>query len=437
LVSVLEGGVRRREAEGRVTRAEGTEFLSVALDDDGACAGVVAADVASGELAGFEADAVIAATGGAAMLYGKSTNPVFSNGSAAAALYAQGAALANAEFIQFHPTAMPGRDKNRLISEAARGEGGRIFTVKEGKRWYFLEEMFPEWGNLITRDKASQAIYYVCNELGLGLGGKYDVALDISHLPHKDVEEKLKSVCELYERYAGESPEKKPMSVSPSAHYFMGGLYVNDRHMTTVPGLFAAGECDHQYHGANRLGGNSTLSAVYSGTRAGGFAAGYAGETRRTDRKFVTAELERQRELDGRIRGMRGGTNPYALRAKLGNMMRENLFIVRYNEVLEYTDKIIDTYEARWNDIDALDYAVGSNQTVFDIRQLKNMLLYARAIAKSALARDESRGAHYKPDFPARDDGRFLKTTVTRLSGGKPKVSFAPVDLSVMGAGGV
>jgi succinate dehydrogenase / fumarate reductase flavoprotein subunit len=432
LVLACESMARYYEAAGKITRAEGFEFLSVAKDGGGRCAGVVAQHVASGEIRGFPASAVVAATGGGSRIYGKSTNPIFSNGSAAAALYLQGAALANPEFVQFHPTAMLGSSKTRLISEGARGEGGRLFTYKDGAPWYFLEEMFPEWGNLITRDKASQAIYYVCNELGLGIE-RYAVLLSISHLPEETRRQKLQSVIELYCKYGGADPDREPMKVFPAAHYFMGGLYVDDNHMTTMPGVFAAGECDYAYHGANRLGGNSLLSSLYGVFAAGLAAALYEGETSGDADRILESEVRRQQDMDEKLKKMNGAENPYILADHFGIMLRENLFIVRYNEILEFTDDVILNYMKRWENINILDTGRPANHTVLFVRQLRGMMEYARVMAKAALLRNESRGAHYKPDFPQRDDARFLKTTVASYGiDGSPAIRYRDVDTSLL-----
>ena len=218
---------------------------------------------------------MIYGTGGPGMVYGRSTNSQICTGAAAIALYRQGVWYANGEFIQIHPTAIAGEDKNRLISEAVRGEGGRIWTYKDGKRWYFLEEWFPKYGNLVPRDIASRSIIKVCREMKLGIDGKDIVYLDISHLDRHALEQKLAGILEIYEKFMAEDPSKVPMRVFPSVHYSMGGIYIDNRHMTNVPGILAAGECDYQYHGANRLGANSLLSCIQGGLTAAARAKEY------------------------------------------------------------------------------------------------------------------------------------------------------------------
>lgn len=429
ILTQCESVCRYYEVNGKITRYENFEFLSVCIDRNGHCAGVTAQHVPSGEIKGFSGDIVIMATGGSANIYGKSTNPLYSNGSAIGGLFEQGALIANPEFFQFHPTAMLGNEKNPLISECARGEGGRVFTYKDNQRWYFLEEMFPEWGNLITRDEASKAIYYVCNELNLGAGNKYEVLLDISHLDHSIKKEKLKSIIEQYRLYSDGDPDKIPMRIFPSAHYYMGGLYVDDKSMTSIKGLFAAGECEFSYHGANRLGANSLLSAIYDGETATLNALEYDYES--DDSECVREEIARQTDIDKNIKSMSGTENPWNLTKKLGNLMRENVFIVRYNEILEFTETALLNMLDRFDSINVIDKQMCENQSVLAVRQLKNMLHLARATTRAALMRDESRGAHYKPQFPDRNNTDFLKTTIVSYDNGGIDVSYKDVDTSL------
>ncbi len=252
------------------------------------------ADQHSLETTALLADAVVMATGGIGLIYGQTTNSVICTASAAARCYMQGVWYANGELIQIHPTAIAGTDKCRLISESVRGEGGRVWVPKqagdprkgvdipESERWYFLEEKYPKYGNLVPRDVASRELFDVCVNQGMGVGGKWEVYLDVSHIPEKTLRHKLEGVLEIYEKFMGENPYHTPMRVFPAMHYTMGGIYCGygtetDRkadlpagweqykHMTNVNGLFAGGEADYQYHGANRLGANSLLSCLWAG----------------------------------------------------------------------------------------------------------------------------------------------------------------------------
>ena len=329
----LDEQVRRHEDSGKVTKYEGWEFLKAVIDGEGVCRGCIAQNLATMEIRVFRADVVIIATGGAGVIYGKSTNSSINTGSAASIVYQQGAAYANAEFIQIHPTAMLGDDKTRLMSESARGEGGRVWTYKDGKPWYFLEEMYPGYGNLVPRDIASRAIHKVCVEMGLGIDGKNQVYLDLSHLDKDFLERRLGGIIEIYEKFHGDDPKKVPMKIYPGIHYFMGGVHVNWHHMTSIPGLFAAGECDYMYHGANRLGANSLLSAAYSGTVCGPAAADYIAGLGKlaAEEDGSLYETYRQKEVayDDYVRKLNGDENPFVLHQEMGELMTRNVGIVR------------------------------------------------------------------------------------------------------------
>lgn len=434
ILYALDEQVRRFEAKGLVEKFEGWEFLRAVIDDQGVCRGIVAGNISNLEINFFPAEAVIMATGGIGMIFGKSTNSLVCNGSAQSILYQQGAKYANGEFIQVHPTAIAGGDKLRLISESVRGEGGRLWTYRDGKRWYFLEEKYPSYGNLVPRDIASREIFNVCVEMGLGVDGKNFVYLDVTHLDRKTLEYKLGGVLEIYQKFTGEDPYTKPMKVFPAVHYTMGGLWVDYNQMTNIPGLFAIGECDYQYHGANRLGANSLLSCIHSGLIVGEKISNYLSSLSDScfdipkslferESTFVTNKFEGYKKLDGT-------ENPYNLYEELGNIMTENVTVVRYNDKLKITlDKLKELRE-RVEKVNPLDRTNLANQTVFFINQLQNMFELAIAITKGAYLRNESRGSHYKPEFPQRDDENFLKTTVAEYNPEEPKISYEDIDIS-------
>ncbi len=436
LLYTCDEQVRRYEDMGLVKKYEGWEFLSVIQDDKGICRGCVAQNLATMEIRAFLGDAVIIATGGAGMIFGKSTNSVINTGSAASIVYQQGAAYANGEFVQIHPTGMLGDDKTRLMSESARGEGGRIWTYKDGKPWYFLEEMYPAYGNLVPRDIAARAIYKVCVEMGLGIDGKNQVYLDLTHLPADFLTKRLGGIIDIYESFYGDDPRKIPMKIFPAVHYFMGGIHVDWNHMTCIPGLFAAGECDYMYHGANRLGANSLLSALYSGTVAGpavvNYIKGLNGLAEEGSQGLAAREVKKQQAVHESIIRMSGSENPYVLHEEMGELMTKNVSIVRYNKALAETDVRLQEFQERWHHINITDNNDYSNQTVMFVRQLKNMMELARVITLGALRRDESRGSHYKPEFPKRDDANFLKTTIAQWTPDGPAFSWEPVDISLI-----
>jgi succinate dehydrogenase / fumarate reductase flavoprotein subunit len=437
MLYALDEQVRRYEAQGQVRKFETWEFTGAIIDDGGVCRGITALDLRRMEVETFLADTVALATGGPGIVFGRSTNSVVNTGTAASAVYQQGAFYANGEFIQVHPTAIPGEDKLRLISESVRGEGGRMWTVRDGKPWYFLEEMYPAYGNLVPRDIASRAVFKVVFEMGLGVDGENAVYLDVTHKDPEELTRKLGGVLEIYEKFKGADPRVVPMKVFPAMHYSMGGLWVDYGQMTNVPGLFAVGEVDYQYHGANRLGANSLLSCLFGGIVCGPSMLAYAkGLTRAAADVAADPVVERARtreqERYDRIYRMDGGENAYALWRELGEWMTKHVTVERYNDNLRRTDDKIRELQERWGRIGLNDRGRWMNQEASFVRQLWNMLELARVITLGALARDESRGAHYKPDFPERDDARFLKTTKARWTAEGPALSYEDVDVSMI-----
>ena len=431
LLYALDEQVRRWEVKGKVTKYEFWEYIHAIKNKDGIVRGIVAQNMNSNEIKSFPADVVILATGGPGQVFGRCTASTICNGSAVSSAYQQGAHIGNPEFIQIHPTAIPGSDKNRLMSEACRGEGGRIWTYKDGKPWYFLEEMYPAYGNLVPRDVASRAIFKVCVHMGLGIDNDRRVYLDLSHIPADYLERKLGGILEMYSEFVGQDPRKVPMEIFPSVHYSMGGIWVDRNHHTNLPGLMAAGECDHQYHGANRLGANSLLSAAYSGFIAGPEALRWArsGElgTALTEEEMESARKEAVEEFD-RIRNMTGSVNAHQLHQEMGEIMYDYVSIERDNKGLDICLEKLKDILKRWDDIGVTDHGTWANQEAMFVRQLRNMILYAMAVTKAARCRDESRGAHAKilldesgermtdADgelvFYGRDDEHFMKTSI-------------------------
>jgi succinate dehydrogenase / fumarate reductase flavoprotein subunit len=439
LLYALDEQARRHEAEGRINKFEYWEFIDVIKDGDGRCRGALAMDLRRMKMRVFPASAVILATGGPGLVYGRSTNSSINTGSAAMAAYRAGVKYANGEYIQIHPTAIPGNDKLRLMSEAARGEGGRVWVprsaddkrapkqIPEAERWYFLEERYPRFGNLVPRDVASREIYDVCINHGLGIGGKSMVYLDLTHKPAEELDKKIKGIMEIYEKFAGEDPRHEPMKIFPAVHYSMGGMWVDyeatangmiaanhpKNHSTNVPGLYAAGECEYQYHGANRLGANALLSCIYAGSISGPAAVAYAkngpspDEVNGLGEKAVKAWEKKLGDYSKR----EGGENPFAVWREMGEAMIANVLIVRENKRLKETlDKLYD-YKERVSKCHVPDGGSFANQSLMFLYQLENMVELALVIAKGALLRDECRGAHYKPDFLVQPPDDFKPET--------------------------
>jgi succinate dehydrogenase / fumarate reductase flavoprotein subunit len=447
LLYALDEQVRRYESEGKVTKHESREFLSAVLDSERICRGICAMDLRSMEVCAFAGDAVIVATGGIGAVFGKSTNSVVCTGSAQSALYQQGCYYANGEFIQVHPTAIPGEDKLRLMSESARGEGGRVWVPKvqgdkrdpksipANERWYFLEEWYPKYGNLVPRDVATRAIFRVIFEYNLGIDGKPMVYLDLTHIDRATLDRKLEGILEIYEKFVGDDPRVTPMKIFPGMHYTMGGLWVDFNQATNIPGIFAAGECEYQYHGANRLGANSLVSCIFGGFTAGPNAVRYAQNVESASGNgHFDSERKRQEEINAELMKSEGDENPFRLWRELGELMTKDCTVIRDNKNLEQTDaKLVEMLE-RFQRINLSDRAKWANTSFAFTRQLYNMLQLSRVIAQGARLRDESRGAHYKPAFPERDDKNWLKTTKAYFAADadEPRFEFEPVDVSLI-----
>jgi succinate dehydrogenase / fumarate reductase flavoprotein subunit len=449
LLYALDEQVRRYESEDKVKKYEHWEFLSAVLDGKRVCRGICAMNLHTMEVRTFPADAIIVATGGCGAIFGKSTNSVVCTGSAQSALYQQGCYYANGEFIQVHPTCIPGEDKLRLMSESARGEGGRVWVPKtqgdkrdansipESDRWYFLEEWYPKYGNLVPRDVATRAIFKVVFENKLGIDGKPMVYLDLTHIDRKILDRKLEGILEIYEKFVGDDPRDTPMKIFPGMHYTMGGLWIDYNQSTNIPGIFAAGEAEYQYHGANRLGANSLVSCIFGGFVSGPNAVRYAKSLQAApgnSNAHFEAERKRQEEINAGLMRSDGGENPFLLWRELGALMTENCTVIRYNKKIEAADgKLVDMLN-RFQKINLSDRSQWANTTIAFTRQLYNMLQLSRVIAQGAAMRDESRGSHYKPDFPERDDKNWMKTTKATFAPDldEPKFEFEPVDASLI-----
>jgi succinate dehydrogenase / fumarate reductase flavoprotein subunit len=471
LLYALDEQVRRQEVAGLVRKYEYWEFLGLVRDADGNCRGIVGLDWCSMKIEAFPAAAVMLATGGPGIVFGRSTNSVINTGTAASVAYQEGAWYANGEFIQVHPTAIPGSDKLRLMSESARGEGGRMWvprkqgdkrdprSIPENERWYFLEEKYLSLGNLVPRDIATREIFQVCLT-GYGVDGKRQVYLDLTHIPKKELDVKLGGILEIYEKFVGDDPREVPMKVFPGMHYSMGGLWVDfakdeksgmldetsmRNQATNVPGLYAGGEVDFSIHGANRLGANSLVSCLYGGKIGGPAMVRYAREKASklpaADAAFAGAK-ERWEDEFKSIAGMSGPENPHVLAEEMGDWMTDNVTVVRENSKLAETEDKLRELSDRWNRIGLTDKSAYGNRELSFINQLRNMLVIARVMTRGALLRDESRGAHYKvrdlskgvseDNALPRDDANFLKTTIAEHTPEGPKISYRPVDTSLI-----
>src|SRR2546421_5496505 len=449
ILYAVDEQVRRFEAEGKVRKYEGWTFLSAVLDGAGVNRGICAMDLKTMEVRTFPADAAIFCTGGIGAIFARSTNSVVCTGSPQSALFQQGVHYANGEFIQVHPTAIPGEDKLRLMSESARGEGGRVWvprnpgekraprSIPEAERFYFLEEWYPKYGNLVPRDIATRAIHRIVYQEKLGVDGHPAVYLDVTHIPRETLDRKLEGILEIYEKFCGVDPRVEPMKVFPAMHYTMGGIWVNgEDQATNVSGIYAAGECEYQYHGANRLGANSLVSCIFGGGIAGPAAVKYAKHLEKgaesTPSAVFDAERKRQEEKNQKLISQDGSENPITIWRELGAVMTEHVTVTRINKNLEMADAKIRGLQERYKKINLSDRTKWSNQTLNFARELENMIILARVVTLGALARNESRGAHYKPDFPDRDDANWLKTTRAKWANNEIQLTYEAVDISLI-----
>jgi succinate dehydrogenase / fumarate reductase flavoprotein subunit len=466
LLYALDEQVRRWESAGLVEKYEGYEFLSIVKDGEGICRGITAQNLRSMQIEAFAADAVLMATGGNALIFGRSTNSIINTGSPVSVCYQQGVRYGNPEMVQIHPTAIPGEDKCRLISESVRGEGGRLWTprnpddarkptdIPEKDRWYFCEELDPVYGNLLSRDLVSFTIYCVCR-MGRGIGKKQQVYLDITQLEkarggpytREVINDKLEGVLEIYEKFMREDPIELPMRIYPAVHYTMGGLWVDyetnadgswnvDSHrnqMTNIPGLYAAGECDYQYHGANRLGANALLSCLVGGEIASQGILSYFKSLPASGDDVPTSLLEDERRKRGdeydALRKSNGSENPYRLHQELADVMWNKCGIWRTQADLLSAREDLNSLGERARKCDLLDDSAWTNQAVPFTRAVIHMIEMSKAIVGGAIVRDESRGAHFKMDTPQRDDEHWLKTTLATWTSTGPSFEFEKIDV--------
>ncbi len=461
--------------EKMVRKFELWDFLSIVRDDNGVCRGIVAQDIKTMEIESFRGEAVCLATGGCGIVFGRSTNSVINTGTAASAVYQQGACYANGEFIQVHPTAIPGADKLRLMSESARGEGGRVWVPKDAKdarkgrdipekdRDYFLEEKYPGYGNLVPRDIAARELFLKCFHEKRGVynpkskKNENEVYLDLTHIPEETLRKKLAGILEIYEKFVEEDPYTNPMRVFPAVHYSMGGLWVDfershdgslvigspRNQATNIEGLYAAGECEYQYHGANRLGANSLLSCIWGGMVAGPAIATYVKNLAKSNSSDTSKSVFEgaRKEQDAKYQAileMDGDENPYVLHEELASTMLVNCTIERHNPTLDKVLDQVNDIELRARKCGVTDSGTHVNQGAPFIRHLFNMIVIARVIAQGARNRDESRGAHFKAEFPNRDDEKFLRTTMAMHKSGEGETNHAidfirELDYSVVG----
>jgi succinate dehydrogenase / fumarate reductase flavoprotein subunit len=346
-MTALIDAVRKEEVDGKVKRYFHHEFLHLIGNDR--CEGCVIRDEYNGESIEIEGDAVVMACGGMHGLFNKTTGSIFNTGRAVVGLFSQGVAMSNLEMIQFHPTTISLGNKRMLITEAARGEGGRLYSLnKEGKKTYFMEEKYPELGNLMPRDVTAGEIYRQLLQ-----GSK--VYLDMTELKREVWKNRLYELRSDMKFYFKKDPAKEAIGIEPGIHYFMGGIWVDIDHKTNIKGLYAAGECAAQYHGANRLGGNSLLGAVYGGMTAA--KSILSNKEYASSDAIISNTVKCEENIDSKLK------------------VSEAMGIIRKGDSLQ--------------------------RVLYDIEDKTDEYhIFLKAILMSALIRKESRGAHFREDYP-------------------------------------
>jgi succinate dehydrogenase / fumarate reductase flavoprotein subunit len=399
--------------------------------EDGVAKGLVAYELATGELHLFEAKAIVIASGGFGRIYKVTSNAYTLTGDLQAILYRKGLPLEDMEFYQFHPTGL--YPLGILLTEGARGEGG-ILRNALGER--FMERYAPTIKDLAPRDMVSRAMYLEVRE-GRGVGPKKDhVLLDLTHLPPEVIEKKLPDITEFSRIYLGVDPLKEPVPVMPTAHYAMGGIpttlwgqVIKDENNTVVPGLYAAGEAACvSLHGANRLGTNSLGDLVVFGRRAGIHAARFAKDA--DYHELTEAHLGPSREQMERLKNSRGKEKVAALRAELQQSMMDNASVFRTGELLSKQVEVLKELMDRYRNIAIDDRGDAYNTELVEALELGYLLEVSEALVHSALNRTESRGAHAREDYPERDDRNWLKHTLAyKVEDGKVAFRYKPVVL--------
>jgi len=417
-------------------------FVTRLLVDGGRVQGVAALELRTGQIRVIGGKAVILCTGGAGRMFPFTTNAAIKTGDGMALAYRAGAPLKDMEFVQYHPTGLPGT--GILITEAARGEGG-ILVNKDGYRYlqdYDLGKPLPvddprhpqkKTMELGPRDRLSQA-FMKERDKGRTIPGPYGdvVHLDVRHLGEKKIDKKIPFVRELAKNYVGIDPVYEPIPVRPVVHYMMGGVSTDKDGATEVPGLFAAGECACvSINGANRLGSNSLTELLVFGARAARSAARFAASHPDLNESALKAQAEdEQRRIAQRWFHTSGKESIAGIRTDLNKTMEEGAGIYRNAESLQRTCSTIRQLKERYRQIGLADKSLSFNTELTTALELGFLLDAAEAVAFSALARQESRGSHQRTDFPERDDQRFLEHSLAYRTDGDPRIAYANVVIT-------
>lgn len=397
-------------------------FVTKLCSHRGKCSGVIAYNMQAGTLEAFRAKAVILATGGYGRVFARTTNSHIVTGDGMALALRAGAPLCDMEFVQFHPTTLFGT--NILVSEAVRGEGGFLLN-NAGER--FMKNYAPEMMELAPRDIVSRCIQKEV-DAGRGFENEY-VHLDVTHFGKKKIMERIPQVHELALKFAGVEISQKPMPVQPAQHYSMGGVRTDVNGRTIIEGLYSAGECACvSIHGANRLGGNSLMETIVFGRRAGASAGTYA-----STEAHLPPPLDDLKSENARINKIlksKGKEKTAILLRELQNTMTRHCGVFRSEkEMIKGLTKVREIM-SRFKRIGLSDNSLTFNTELVSYLELENLLEIAEVILLGAINRKESRGAHFRDDFPQRDDNNWLKHTIAHKRNGKVEITYEPVRIT-------
>ena len=380
-MTAMIDAVRKYEVQGLVTRYPRHQLTDITIEDD-MLVGVTIQDRFTKEPLFLQGKTILALGGMAGLFDGMTTGSAHNTSDAQAMLFEKGVEFANLEFVQYHPTTIGISGKRLLISEAARGEGGRLFVRRNGQPWYFMEEKYPELKNLMPRDVVSAEMVNVAARNDC----EDQVYLDMTGIEKKIWQTRLSDLRDQCMHYVNIDPIKEPVPVAPGIHYFMGGIYVDESHCTNIKGLYAAGECASQYHGANRLGGNSLLGAIYGGKIAA---------------QSAMNSIEISERSSSVAKAVHTGEVSPILAQKISTILYRSLPIIRNEQ---------DILTAK----SELEELIHSSNTTAEHRRL----MLALAMVESALNRKESRGANKRSDYPDCDDENFRKLSIVQMQDG-------------------
>jgi fumarate reductase (CoM/CoB) subunit A len=422
LMATLVEEVRRRD----ITVLDEI-FVTNLLLTDGKVAGALAIDYKTGNFLVFRAKAVVLAGGGAGRLYRITTNAAQDTGDGYAMAYRVRASLIDMEMVQFHPTGMifPESNRGRLVTEGVRGEGGILYNINKER---FMKRYDPKRMELAGRDVLARAIATeILEGRGTPKGGVY---LDVSHLPAHIIEERLPTMLRQF-LDVDVDIRKEPMQVAPTAHHFMGGIQINENAETTIPGLYAAGEVTGGIHGGNRLGGNALADTQVFGKRAGENAAKYAKRASMLsiNREEVKREIER---IEGFLKPSEG-VRPVEVKNKLINLMWDKIGIFRTgSEIQEAIQQIEHIKAADLPRLYVTNKHTRYNREWIEALEIENLVTVAEMVAKAAFMREESRGAHFRKDFPKTDNQNWFANIVIKQEKGEMTFSRVPVTATIM-----